>query len=40
MSAGTFAALMGGRADAPDDAVITGDRELGRRVLESMGVLP
>jgi len=36
----TFAALMGGRTDVPDDAVVAGDRELGRRVLESMGVLP
>jgi uncharacterized protein (TIGR03083 family) len=36
----TFAALVGGRGDVPGDAVITGDRELGRRVLDSMGLLP
>jgi hypothetical protein len=38
--AATFAALMGGRSDAPGDAGITGDRRLGQRVLDSMGILP
>jgi uncharacterized protein (TIGR03083 family) len=36
----TFAALVGGRADAPADTVISGDQRLGRRVLESMAFLP
>ena len=36
----SFAALACGRGDAPDDAVITGDRQLGQRVLGSMGIMP
>lgn len=36
----TFAALVGGRADAPADTLISGDQRLGRRVLESMAFLP
>ena len=36
----TFAALAGGRSDAPDDARITGDDPLGRRVLGSMALMP
>ena len=36
----TFAALIGGRSDAPGDTDITGDRQLGQRVLESLGLLP
>jgi uncharacterized protein (TIGR03083 family) len=36
----TFAALIGGRGDAPADAGITGDRQLGQRVLDSMGIMP
>lgn len=36
----TFAALSGGRSDVPGDVVIRGDRELGRRVLESMSFMP
>jgi len=36
----TFAALVGGRSDAPGDSDITGDRQLGQRVLDSMGFLP
>jgi len=36
----TFAALAGGRSDAPGDARITGDEALGRRVLGSMGLMP
>ena len=36
----TFAALVGGRSDVPDDAGIAGDRELGLRVLDSLGLLP
>jgi uncharacterized protein (TIGR03083 family) len=36
----SFAALACGRGDAPDDVVISGDQELGRRVLESMGIMP
>jgi hypothetical protein len=35
----TFAALVNGRSDAPGDARITGDTELGRRVLDSMGIM-
>ncbi len=38
--AATFAALIGGRSDAPGDAGVTGDRQLGQRVLDSMGILP
>ena len=38
--AATFAALIGGRSDAPGDTGITGDRQLGQRVLDSMGILP
>ena len=36
----TFAALAGGRSDVPDDAELTGDEELGRRVLAAMGIMP
>jgi uncharacterized protein (TIGR03083 family) len=36
----TFAALLGGRSDTPGDTDITGDRQLGQRVLESMSLLP
>ena len=36
----TFAALAGGRSDAPGDASITGDEGLGRRVLASLGLMP
>jgi hypothetical protein len=36
----TFAALAGGRSDAPGDASITGDDGLGRRVLASLGLMP
>src|SRR5215831_6109406 len=36
----TFAALAGGRSDVPDDARITGDEALGRRVLGSLGLMP
>ena len=36
----TFAALAGGRSDAPGDVTITGDHALGQRVLESMGPMP
>jgi uncharacterized protein (TIGR03083 family) len=40
MPVATFAALVAGRGDAPGDARIRGDRELGQRVLDSMGILP
>jgi uncharacterized protein (TIGR03083 family) len=36
----SFAALVCGRSDAPDDIGITGDRELGQRVLQSLSVMP
>jgi uncharacterized protein (TIGR03083 family) len=36
----TFAALAAGRSDVPDDAGISGDRQLGQRVLDSMGFMP
>jgi uncharacterized protein (TIGR03083 family) len=40
MPATTFAALVGGRSDVPDDVVVTGDADLGRRVVSSMGLMP
>lgn len=40
MPAATFAALVGGRADAPDDVVVSGDEDLGRRVVASMAFMP
>ncbi|HEX2849862.1 MAG TPA: maleylpyruvate isomerase family mycothiol-dependent enzyme [Acidimicrobiales bacterium] len=40
MPATTFAALVGGRSDAPDDVVITGDVALGRRIRDALGFLP
>ncbi len=36
----SFAALVCGRSDVPDDVGITGDRQLGQRVLQSMGIMP
>jgi hypothetical protein len=30
----------GGRSDVPGDVVITGDQQLGQRVLQSMGLMP
>ncbi len=36
----TFAALVGGRSDAPDDATVEGDVELGRRILATVGFMP
>jgi hypothetical protein len=36
----SIAALVGGRSDVPDDVGITGDRRLGRHVLDSMSLLP
>jgi uncharacterized protein (TIGR03083 family) len=35
-----FAALVGGRTDVPGDVGLTGDHDLGQRVLDSMGFLP
>ena len=41
MDAPTFAALVGGRTDAPSDAVrIDGDTELGMRIVANLGFLP
>lgn len=40
MSPSTFAALVGGRSDAPDDVVIQGDEALGRAIVEHLGFLP
>jgi uncharacterized protein (TIGR03083 family) len=41
MDAPQFAALVGGRSDASTEAVeVTGDVELGRRILEQMAFLP
>ena len=40
MSPATFAALVGGRADAPDDATLAGDDALGRRILASLAFMP
>lgn len=36
----TFVALVGGRSDAPDDVVIEGDVELGRRIVAVLGFMP
>ncbi|MGV3758647.1 MAG: maleylpyruvate isomerase family mycothiol-dependent enzyme [Actinomycetota bacterium] len=40
MPSTTFAALVGGRTDAPDDAAISGDEDLGRRIVANLGFLP
>jgi uncharacterized protein (TIGR03083 family) len=40
MPASTFAALVGGRSDAPDDVVVQGDAELAQRVLGALGFMP
>lgn len=40
MPATTFAALVGGRSDAPDDVTITGDADLGGRIVAGLGFLP
>lgn len=36
----TFVALVGGRSDAPDDVVVEGDVELGRRIVAVLGFMP
>lgn len=40
MPATTFGALVGGRTDAPGDVAISGDEELGRRIVANLGLLP
>lgn len=40
MPATTFGALVGGRSDAPEDVTISGDAELGRRIVASLALLP
>jgi uncharacterized protein (TIGR03083 family) len=40
MSAVTFTALVGGRSDAPDDALVEGDTDLGRAVIAHLGFMP
>lgn len=40
MPATTFAALVGGRSDAPADVDVHGDEVLGRAVVEGLGFLP
>ena len=40
MSPSTFAALAGGRSDAPDDTVIAGDDALGKAIVTHLGFLP
>ncbi len=40
MPATTFAALVGGRSDAPDDVAIDGDVELGRKIVGALGFMP
>ena len=40
LSAPTFAALVGGRSDAPDDVVVTGDADLGAAVVAALGFMP
>jgi uncharacterized protein (TIGR03083 family) len=36
----SYQALACGRSDEPGDVVVSGDRDLGRRVLEAMGITP
>ena len=36
----TFAALVGGRSDVPDDVTIDGDETLGRAVVAGMAFMP
>lgn len=36
----TFAALVGGRSDVPDDVVVEGNEELGRSILGVLGFTP
>ena len=36
----TFAALVGGRSDVPEDVTVTGDEALGRAVVAGMGFMP
>ena len=40
MASTTFAALVGGRSDAPDDVTIDGDAELGRKIVGALGFMP
>jgi uncharacterized protein (TIGR03083 family) len=40
MPAVTFAALVCGRSDAPDDVEITGDDALGRAIVANLGFMP
>ena len=36
----TFAALVGGRSDVPDDVRIDGDQELGTQIVDVLGFMP
>jgi uncharacterized protein (TIGR03083 family) len=36
----TFAALVGGRSDVPDDVEISGDEALGKAIVDQLGFLP
>ena len=40
MPAPTFAALVGGRSDVPDDVVVSGDAALGAAVIAALGFMP
>lgn len=40
MPVATFAALVGGRADRPDDIEVVGDSELGDRIVGALGFMP
>lgn len=40
MPVATFAALVGGRTDAPDDVTISGDEALGRAIVAGLGFMP
>lgn len=40
MPVATFAALVGGRSDAPDDVAIVGDRALGDAIVGALGFMP
>ncbi len=40
MPVGTFAAVVGGRSDVPDDIAIGGDQALGRKIVDSLTLMP
>jgi hypothetical protein len=36
----TFAALIGGRSDVPNDVVMKGDEALGMEIVDQLGFMP